>query len=95
MDADGAPWFLEVNVAPGMTETSLLPQSVLAAGRPLSEVYRQLVERPSTGPRKPLCGPDGPWPDREADRLSWVLTAPERREPDLDHRWTTSGAAAD
>jgi len=26
------PWLLEVNVAPGMTETSLLPQSAEAAG---------------------------------------------------------------
>jgi D-alanine-D-alanine ligase len=28
-----------------MTETSLLPQAVLAAGRSLGEVYRGLVER--------------------------------------------------
>ena len=27
VDADGTRWFLEVNVAPGMTETSLLPQA--------------------------------------------------------------------
>ena len=34
VDADGRPpWFLEVNVAPGMTETSLLPQAAQAAGR--------------------------------------------------------------
>jgi D-alanine-D-alanine ligase len=45
VDAAGQPWFLEVNVAPGMTETSLLPQAVLAAGRSLGEVYRGLVER--------------------------------------------------
>ncbi len=32
LDADGAH-FLEVNVAPGMTETSLLPQATEAAGR--------------------------------------------------------------
>ena len=29
---DGTVWFLEVNVAPGMTETSLLPQAAEAAG---------------------------------------------------------------
>ncbi len=29
VDADGRPWFLEVNVAPGMTETSLFPQALV------------------------------------------------------------------
>lgn len=37
-------WFLEVNVAPGMTETSLLPQAVEAAGENLAGVYRALVD---------------------------------------------------
>jgi len=41
---DGTPWFLEVNVAPGMTETSLLPQSVAAAGEDPGPLYRELVE---------------------------------------------------
>jgi D-alanine-D-alanine ligase len=44
VDPSGQPWFLEVNVAPGMTETSLLPQSVEAAGLKPSAVYRRLVE---------------------------------------------------
>jgi len=44
VDAAGVPWVLEVNVAPGMTETSLLPQSIDAAGRRAGEVYRRLVE---------------------------------------------------
>lgn len=44
VDADGRVWFLEVNVAPGMTETSLLPQSVEASGRSMATVYRELVE---------------------------------------------------
>ncbi len=39
------PWFLEVNVAPGMTEMSLLPMSVEAAGLSAPEVYRKLVEK--------------------------------------------------
>lgn len=30
VDADGEAWFLEVNVAPGMTETSLVPQALSA-----------------------------------------------------------------
>ena len=37
-------WFLETNVAPGTTETSLLPQAIAAAGLSLGTVVRQLVE---------------------------------------------------
>ena len=44
VDADGKVWFLEVNVAPGMTETSLFPLAVEAAGLTLGEVMRALVE---------------------------------------------------
>ena len=44
VDAGGQPWFLEVNVAPGMTETSLLPQSIEAAGMHPGATYRQLIE---------------------------------------------------
>ncbi|TDE99151.1 D-alanine--D-alanine ligase [Occultella glacieicola] len=43
VDSDGVPWFLEVNVAPGMTETSLLPQAAQAGGRSLGELYRSIV----------------------------------------------------
>jgi D-alanine-D-alanine ligase len=42
LDAEGAQ-FLDVNVAPGMTETSLFPQAIEAAGRTLSDVYREIV----------------------------------------------------
>lgn len=45
VDSDGRPWFLEANVAPGMTETSLFPLAVGAAGLELGEVCRDLVER--------------------------------------------------
>ena len=45
VDADGVAWFLEVNVAPGMTETSTVPQAVAAAGLDLGAVTAQLVER--------------------------------------------------
>jgi D-alanine-D-alanine ligase len=57
VDDAGVPWVLEVNVAPGMTETSLLPQSVLATGRPLSEVYRQLVELALSGAQEAALRP--------------------------------------
>jgi D-alanine-D-alanine ligase len=44
IDDDGVPWFLEVNVAPGMTETSLLPIAVDAAGLDLGKVCSDLVD---------------------------------------------------
>ncbi|MCI1649082.1 D-alanine--D-alanine ligase family protein [Bifidobacterium tibiigranuli] len=44
VDADGIPQFLESNVTPGMTDTSLLPQAAVAAGYDLADLYSQLVE---------------------------------------------------
>ena len=35
LDGDGVPWVLDVNVAPGMTETSLFPQAAAAEARNL------------------------------------------------------------
>ncbi|NED95472.1 D-alanine--D-alanine ligase [Phytoactinopolyspora alkaliphila] len=43
VDADGTPWLLDINVAPGMTETSLLPQSARAAGIGLGDLARDLL----------------------------------------------------
>lgn len=43
VDADGVAWLLDVNVAPGMTETSLLPQAVRAAGLDLGVLTRELL----------------------------------------------------
>lgn len=40
---DGTVWFLEVNVAPGMTQTSLVPLSVEAAGLDLGTVFTDLA----------------------------------------------------
>lgn len=45
VDEDGTVWFLEVNVAPGMTETSLVPLAVSAAGEDLGDLLRGLVMR--------------------------------------------------
>ena len=45
VDADGRVQVLEVNVSPGLTETSLLPTAVRAAGMELGELYAALVER--------------------------------------------------
>jgi len=45
VDEHGDPYVLEVNVSPGMTETSLLPMAVQAAGLDLGEVLARLVVR--------------------------------------------------
>jgi D-alanine-D-alanine ligase len=45
VEPDGAVQVLEVNVAPGMTETSLLPLAVSAAGLDLGKVLATLVAR--------------------------------------------------
>ncbi len=42
---DGTMHFLEVNSSPGLTETSLLPMAIEAAGRSLGEIYAVLAER--------------------------------------------------
>lgn len=42
---DGIPYVLEANTSPGMTETSLLPMAVQAAGLSLGEVLRDLLQR--------------------------------------------------
>jgi D-alanine-D-alanine ligase len=44
VDGAGTPWFLEANVLPGLTETSLLPQALEAAGHDLGWVYAKLAE---------------------------------------------------
>lgn len=43
--ADGVAHFLEVNVAPGLTETSLLPMAIESDGGELGAVFAALVER--------------------------------------------------
>lgn len=45
VDSAGNPHVLEVNVAPGMTETSLLPMAVSAAGLDFGKVLANLVAR--------------------------------------------------
>jgi D-alanine-D-alanine ligase len=44
VDGAGTSWFLEANVLPGLTETSLLPQALEAAGHDLGWVYAKLAE---------------------------------------------------
>jgi D-alanine-D-alanine ligase len=44
VDQDGRVQVLEVNVSPGLTDTSLLPLAARTAGRDLGSVYAALVE---------------------------------------------------
>jgi len=48
VDSAGAVQLLEANVAPGMTETSLLPMAVECAGLDLGTVLAELLERAAT-----------------------------------------------
>jgi D-alanine-D-alanine ligase len=50
VDADGTAWFLEVNVAPGFTETSTVPLSIQAAGLDLGKVCASLVQAATARP---------------------------------------------
>ncbi len=45
VDPDGVPWFLEANVLPGLTETSLVPLAIEAAGFDLGAVYAGLAQQ--------------------------------------------------
>jgi D-alanine-D-alanine ligase len=45
IEPSGEIQFLEVNVSPGLTETSLTPMAVEAAGRSLGDVFASLVDR--------------------------------------------------
>ena len=42
VDAEGTPWFIDVNVVPGMTETSLLPLAAEVDGN-FTQLCQQLV----------------------------------------------------
>lgn len=45
VDDENRAWFLEANVAPGMTETSLAPLALEAADRDFGKVWSDLVQR--------------------------------------------------
>lgn len=44
LDANDVAQVIDINIAPGMTETSLFPQAAEAAGRDLGEVYAQIAQ---------------------------------------------------
>ncbi|MGI9824959.1 D-alanine--D-alanine ligase family protein [Agromyces sp. Marseille-Q5079] len=54
VDAAGTPWFLEANVMPGLTETSLLPLAIDASGSSAAEVYSGLVEAAAARVKVPV-----------------------------------------
>ncbi len=43
VDEQGVPQIIDINIAPGMTETSLFPQAVEAAGLDLGELYGEIL----------------------------------------------------
>jgi D-alanine-D-alanine ligase len=52
LDADQQPWCLEVNTVPGMTSTSLLPQSAAAVGIPFPELCDRICRAAVTNFRR-------------------------------------------
>ena len=53
IDAEGTPWFLEGNISPGMTETSLVPLALEAAELDPTAVYALMVEHALRGTGAP------------------------------------------
>jgi D-alanine-D-alanine ligase len=43
VDADGTPWFLEINTLPGMTETSLSPMAAGVQGMSFDDLVERLL----------------------------------------------------
>jgi len=41
---DGTPYFLEINMVPGLTEASILPQQIRAAGKTLAQVFDEIIQ---------------------------------------------------
>jgi D-alanine-D-alanine ligase len=44
VDADGSPWVVDVNVSPGMTDTSLLPMAAQAAGVGFEDLCERVLQ---------------------------------------------------
>ena len=53
VDPAGTPWFLEGNISPGMTETSLVPLALQAARLDPTAAYARLVEHARLGAGAP------------------------------------------
>ncbi len=57
IDTEGTVWFLEVNVAPGLTETSTVPLAVSAAGLDLGVLMADLVHSAIDRQASPAASP--------------------------------------
>lgn len=44
IDSRGTPWVVDVNVSPGMTDTSLLPMSAQSAGIPFPDLCERILQ---------------------------------------------------
>jgi D-alanine-D-alanine ligase len=44
VDADGTPWVVDVNVSPGMTDTSLLPMAAQSAGIGFADLCERILQ---------------------------------------------------
>ena len=44
LDAEGTPWFLEINTLPGMTPTSLVPQEAAAVGMDYETLCQTIID---------------------------------------------------
>jgi D-alanine-D-alanine ligase len=51
MDEEGGFWLLEINMMPGMTETSLVPKAAEAAGISFGRFVEMMLERAGCGER--------------------------------------------
>jgi len=56
VDSAGAPWLLEVNTVPGLTELSLLPDAARAAGIQFDELCQRLIDH-AVGRQQRQVGP--------------------------------------
>ena len=43
LDENNNPWFLEINTLPGMTTTSLVPKSAMAAGFSFNNLVQMII----------------------------------------------------
>ena len=69
VDAEGVPWFLEADPIPGLTETSIVPLAIDAAGYDLADVYGDIANAaarraagatPGADDATPSPTPEGP-----------------------------------
>jgi len=45
LDKNNFPWFLEINTLPGMTTTSLVPKSAMAAGISFNDLIKMIINK--------------------------------------------------